>query len=279
MKIAIFGMLGLAIVSAILGIVFVFTSGSGLQLSMFPDIYYAMVNKIDATSIILFVGSSLISIVLIVTLVLVIVKRKPVFIVGFVMTIIGLILFESGSFAFYYASDVTISENLLLVLGAYLGYVVTGALVLLGNIFMIICLAKVKKLVVEKKEPTVSEKPIVEEPVEQPVVEETVEQPLAETVKEEPVIIETAKKEMSQTKKPVSKKVASTPKTANGGAITYHISQRKELNKWQVKRNQSEKAVKLFDTQKAAIDYAKDLAKNQNASIRIHSKAGKIRKE
>ena len=30
----------------------------------------------------------------------------------------------------------------------------------------------------------------------------------------------------------------------------YHVSQRKELNKWQVKGAGSEKAIKLFDTQK-----------------------------
>ena len=61
-------------------------------------------------------------------------------------------------------------------------------------------------------------------------------------------------------------------------AKAYHVSRRPELNKWQVKATGSDKALKLFNTQKEAIEYAEQLARSQNASIRVHSKEGKIRK-
>ena len=61
-------------------------------------------------------------------------------------------------------------------------------------------------------------------------------------------------------------------------AKAYHISQRKELNKWQVKGAGSDKALKLFDTQKEAIEYANQLSANNGAAVRVHSRAGKMRK-
>ncbi len=59
---------------------------------------------------------------------------------------------------------------------------------------------------------------------------------------------------------------------------TYHISLRKGDGKWQVKIGGGEKAIKLFDTQAQAIDYAKSLADNQDANIVIHKKDGSFRK-
>ena len=61
-------------------------------------------------------------------------------------------------------------------------------------------------------------------------------------------------------------------------AKAYHISQRKELNKWQVKGAGSDKALKLFDTQKEAIEYANELSAKNGAAVRVHSRAGKMRK-
>ena len=60
-------------------------------------------------------------------------------------------------------------------------------------------------------------------------------------------------------------------------AKRYHISQRDD-GKWQVKAEGAEKALKLFDTQKEAIAYAKTVADNQEGSIIIHKVDGKIRK-
>lgn len=62
------------------------------------------------------------------------------------------------------------------------------------------------------------------------------------------------------------------------GARTYHISRHFTSGKWQVKLAHGEKAIKVLDTQKEAIDYAKNLVKTQGGSIRIHSVKGKIRK-
>jgi len=61
-------------------------------------------------------------------------------------------------------------------------------------------------------------------------------------------------------------------------AKALHVSRRPELNKWQVKATGSDKALKLFDTQKEAIDYAEGVARRQNISVRVHSRGGKIRK-
>ena len=46
---------------------------------------------------------------------------------------------------------------------------------------------------------------------------------------------------------------------------------------WQVKAEKATKATKNFNTQKAAIAYAKDIAKNQKRELVIHGKDGKIR--
>lgn len=57
----------------------------------------------------------------------------------------------------------------------------------------------------------------------------------------------------------------------------YHIAKRDD-GKWQVKFAKGEKAIKTFATQAEAIEYAKQLANNQDGSIAIHKKDGKIRK-
>ena len=71
------------------------------------------------------------------------------------------------------------------------------------------------------------------------------------------------------------KKVA--PKLPSGAVKAYHISQRTDLHKWQVKASGAEKAIKLFATQQEAIQYAKAMAANQGISIRVHGRDGKIR--
>ena len=57
----------------------------------------------------------------------------------------------------------------------------------------------------------------------------------------------------------------------------YHISLNGD-GRWQVKAEKAEKALKLFDTQKEAIEYAKNVANNQEGNIVIHKTDGKIRK-
>lgn len=58
----------------------------------------------------------------------------------------------------------------------------------------------------------------------------------------------------------------------------YHISLNDD-DKWQVKAEKAERALKIFDTQKEAIDYAKVVAENQEGNIVIHKVDGKIRKQ
>ena len=89
------------------------------------------------------------------------------------------------------------------------------------------------------------------------------------------------KKEEPAAKKDDARKTQTITLTNDDGNVyakAYHVSRRAELNKWQVKATGSDKALKLFNTQKEAIEYANQLAKNQNVSIRVHSKEGKIRK-
>ena len=53
----------------------------------------------------------------------------------------------------------------------------------------------------------------------------------------------------------------------------YHLSKRED-GKWQVKFAGGEKAIKLFDTQKEALDYTKKMAKNQDGSVLVHNSRG-----
>lgn len=61
-------------------------------------------------------------------------------------------------------------------------------------------------------------------------------------------------------------------------ARNYHVAKRPD-GKWQVKFAGGEKAIKLFATQAEANEYAKKLAENQDGSISIHKKDGKMRKQ
>lgn len=50
-------------------------------------------------------------------------------------------------------------------------------------------------------------------------------------------------------------------------------------DQWQVKGAGNEKATKIFDTQKEAIKYAKDIAINQKSEVVIHGSDGRIREK
>ena len=72
---------------------------------------------------------------------------------------------------------------------------------------------------------------------------------------------------------------AEAPVKEKLSARNYHVTKRREDGKWQVKFAGGEKAIKLFDTQVEAIAYAKKLADSRDASITIHKKDGKMRKQ
>ena len=76
----------------------------------------------------------------------------------------------------------------------------------------------------------------------------------------------------------VKKTKENDSKSSKDTAKNYHVAKRPD-GKWQVKFAGGEKAIKLFDTQAEAIAYAKKLAVNQDGSISIHKKDGKMRKQ
>ncbi len=54
-----------------------------------------------------------------------------------------------------------------------------------------------------------------------------------------------------------------------------HVTPKSDL--WQVIGSGNSKPTKLFNTQKEAISYGREIAKNQNSELVIHNKHGKIR--
>ena len=82
---------------------------------------------------------------------------------------------------------------------------------------------------------------------------------------------------MENERNPSVAKPAEKPAVKSTGKV-YHISKRKEDGMWQIKAAGGEKAIKLFKTQKEAIEYCKTLAGNQDASIMVHKEDGSFRK-
>jgi len=100
---------------------------------------------------------------------------------------------------------------------------------------------------------------------------------------------EESKKEVVSKQAPAKKETAKqTPakkETKNDSDSTkYHVSQNKDkksprFKEWRVRKQGSNKTIKYFPTQAEAIDYAKELAKNNGSSIVIHKVDGSIRKQ
>lgn len=57
-----------------------------------------------------------------------------------------------------------------------------------------------------------------------------------------------------------------------------HVTKR-ETGEWAVITEKSERAFRLADTQKEAIEIARDVAKNQQSELIIHGENGKIRQK
>lgn len=69
--------------------------------------------------------------------------------------------------------------------------------------------------------------------------------------------------------------------TQRSGKTCYHVSKRdNDGREWKVFIQGSKKVIKLFDTQKEALDYAKQLCKNKDdgSYVMLHGLDGKIRK-
>lgn len=139
---------------------------------------------------------------------------------------------------------------------------------------------------VQKAEPVSEQKaePVKEEvKVAEPVKEKKPAEVVKEEEKEEPEkpVAKKTVKVVPVNSKPVQKKTVKVvpAKTADKPtAKVYHISKRKEDNRWQIRAEGGAKAIKLFNTQKEAIDYCKTLANNQEARIMIHKEDGSFRK-
>ena len=80
-------------------------------------------------------------------------------------------------------------------------------------------------------------------------------------------------------KKPAAKKVEKKPaakKPAKKEEVnyrTYHVVKRAD-GKWEVKFAGGQKAIKLFNTQKEAVEHTKEMAKNQDGSMLVHNSKG-----
>lgn len=71
--------------------------------------------------------------------------------------------------------------------------------------------------------------------------------------------------------KPASKEEKSS---AADKTRVYHVVKREKDNKWEVKFAGGEKAIKLFNTQKEAIEYSKVMAENQGGTYLVHNSKG-----
>lgn len=87
-----------------------------------------------------------------------------------------------------------------------------------------------------------------------------------EPAKKEPVKKEVVKKEPQA--KASAKKIDYQESTR-----VYHVAKRED-GKWAVKFAGGEKVIKLFDTQKEAVQYTKQMAVNQEGKVLVHNSKG-----
>lgn len=85
---------------------------------------------------------------------------------------------------------------------------------------------------------------------------------------EHPKVTITKHEPKKATKKPAPKK------DVDNSTRVYHVSKRED-GKWQVKFAGGEKAIKLFKTQKEALEYSKQMAENQGGAMLVHNSKGK----
>ncbi len=86
-----------------------------------------------------------------------------------------------------------------------------------------------------------------------------------------PVAAKKEEKKPAPAKKPEAKKPA--PKKEEVSFRTYHLVKRAD-GKWEVKYAGGQKAIKLFDTQKEALEYSKKMAENQDGKVLFHNSKG-----
>lgn len=134
--------------------------------------------------------------------------------------------------------------------------------------------------VAPKPEPRPEPAPVAEEkPAEAPV--EVVRTTVAEKKPEaaaQPAKRGRPPKSQTAAAKPKPRPAPAARPASGTSAKVYHITKRAVDGKWQIKFSKGKKAIKLFETQAEAIEYARVLAQHQEASIMIHKEDGTFRK-
>ena len=97
--------------------------------------------------------------------------------------------------------------------------------------------------------------------------------PAAKPAPKKPAAKPAPKKEAKPAAKPAAKKPVKEEKKAVDYR-NYHVSKRAEDGKWAVKFAGGEKVIKLFATQKEAMEYTKKMAENQGGSVLLHNSKG-----
>ncbi len=153
---------------------------------------------------------------------------------------------------------------------SWLLWAIIAAAVVFVLILVVICVILSKK---KKNAEAKNAKPAKAQSSAQPAKAQQSSAKPAEEKKPAPA----AKKEEPAKPAPAAKK-EEPEEEKKASTKTYHISKRKDDGKWQVKFAGGSKAIKLFDTQAEAIDYAKVLADNQEGKIVIHKEDGSFRR-
>ena len=155
---------------------------------------------------------------------------------------------------------------------------IVAAVVVIVIVVILIVVAKKRGASDGAEETEVKDSPAEETPAaDEPEVEEY-DKPEAEDeeVEEESEEEQPAAQESSQSSEEAVRAEVKADKLKPNK--TYHIAKRKVDNRWQVKMAGGSKAIKLFNTQYEAIDFAKKLAENQEAKIVIHKEDGTFRR-
>ncbi len=290
MKVASIGLLVTSIILAVIGLVFILLAN--VMNITYSDVISLLKNIFEfnndclLVSWVVIIGLGIFMVLFIGVFVASIIKKKPAFICISILSLIPIAGFVFGAVCYYFANIINkyeFTSHILYTFGYYCLFYIAPVLVFISLFVTFVGLLKIRSSKIEQDE-AIKKEPIEDKSIKQSedimkqLLEEdnAIENKIASEIEEEkPLKDNKAKKPSSAPKQTDEKQKALN---VDSTAVVYHISQRKELNKWQVKRNQAAKAVKLFDTQKEAIDYANQLAKSQGGSIRIHSRVGKIRK-
>ncbi len=164
-------------------------------------------------------------------------------------------------------------------------WVLVGIGVALLIVLAVLIFKRDKKTMVAKEEPKKVERKEEKKEEEKPVKAE-VKPAEAEATTTKPETVKAEKKAEPAPKK-VEKKATPAPKKEEVKPAPAAPKKERQTNyhvvlkgdKWQVKRENAAKALKNFDTQQEAIDYAKEKAENQGNQVVIHKTDGKIRKQ